>query len=167
MLEGSVNGDAMSMATWSQNNEKLTLKRRQQEKLEKKLGHFKQKEKFDVIDGKRDTQYVSMQLKVMYILHCSFKILIEFLFLWGNYALQVQQSQKYDFGVLFFGESWVVPEKYTCKTHEPHVDPETGDPNWYSQLFFDKNLACAQQEHGVTCWISRPNEKTFFLRYMI
>merc|ERR1739848_229190 len=93
----------------------------------------------------------------MYLLHSVLKLMLEVIFLWGNYVLQVQQSQTYN----LIG-TWFVPEKWVCPTTTPH---EAG--NWYSELFFDDNQACSQQSHGVTCWMDKPNEKTFFLKYMI
>lgn len=147
----------------SMRQETLTHRKHQLQKLDRKLGHFKEKERYDVFSKGADAQkqYVSAKLKTMYILHCCLKLVFEIIFLWGNYVLQVQQSQTYDFGFFIFGGTWFVPEKWICPTTSPHED------NFYAKMFWAPNGACAQQTSGVTCWVSRPNEKTFFLKYMI
>ena len=132
----------------------IFLKQKRLDKSVRELGVYKSKVKIDVLEGPPDTSkkensqiLVSSKLKIMYILHCLVKILIELIFLYLNYLLQAQQSQTYDFGFFIFGQTWTVPERYLCST--------------------EKSIACNQQMQAVSCWISRPFEKTMFLKYMV
>lgn len=125
----------------------VSLKRRKLDKTIKQVGNYKRKTKFDVLDGEASDQIVSSKMKSMYIFHCLVKILVECVFLYLNYILQAQQSQVYDFGYLYWGDTWYVPERYLCKT--------------------EGTLACNQQLEAVTCWVSRPKEKTYLLHYMV
>ena len=138
--------------------------------------------------------YISKQLKIYYILHCLLKISIEVTFLYFNYILQMQQSQNSEFGFFIFGDTWHVPEKYFCQTENYRNLKITGVSNEnirnvenfrqvsknyleIGQFFgdgsgrsFEQNGgigACNQQIGAVTCWVSRPYEKTFILKYMI
>lgn len=158
MMTGSSGVTHTSMA--------LGKKSRRIKQLRKKLGSFKRKEKFDAIAGKTQTTVMGTRLKMVYIAHCVIKIIVEIVFLWGNYALQLQQSQNYGYGMSIWSRAWTVPEKYVCQTDEQHLSL-LGADNFYGRMFFSNNGACGQNKYGITCWVGKPNEKTFFLRYMI
>ena len=116
------------------------------EKLEKKVGKYKEKQVNEMAKGGQLTNVIfTTKVRVVYILHCFLKFGIECLFLWLGYRLQQQQSKKEGWN------AWTVPEKYTC-TH--------------ALEYGAAGSACAQQEK-VTCWVSRPFEKQYFLMYML
>lgn len=116
------------------------------EKMQKKIGNYKEKEVNEMVKGGQLTTVIfTTKVKIVYILHCIMKFGIEVLFLYLGYILQQQQSLKTGWS------AWTVPEKYTC-TH--------------AKVFGAAGSACAQQEK-VTCWVSRPFEKQYFLMYML
>jgi len=115
------------------------------EKLQKKVGRYKEKQVNEMIKGGALTQVIfTTNVRIMYIVHCVIKLALECLFLYLAYRLQHFQSKVWGW------KTWTVPEKYVC-THA--LD------------YGAAGSACAQQEK-VTCWVSRPYEKQIFLYYM-
>ena len=92
--------------------------------------------------------FKARKIQTAYILSCLMKAFLEVLFIHWGYNLQYLQSRK-----IPFLDCFTVPEKYLClhgmeNENNPDLSP------------------CAQQGE-VSCWVSRPKEKQFFLRYML
>ena len=92
--------------------------------------------------------YRAKKIQIFYIFHCILKGLLEVLFIYLGYHLQFLQSRKKP-----FLECFTVPEKYLCKhaqekefINRPDLTP------------------CAQQQE-ISCWVSRPQEKEYFVQY--
>ena len=140
---------AKSQAAFSQylvNKEEIEKNEKKVLKLQKQVGRYKEKQVNEMAKGGQLTQVIfTTKVRVVYILHCIMKFGIEVLFLYLGYILQQQQSLKEGW------QAWSVPEKYTC-TH--------------ALIYGAAGSACAQQEK-VTCWVSRPWEKQYFLYYML
>jgi len=148
--------EAKSQAAWTQyytNTDELKKTEKRVAKLQKKVGRYKEREVTNLRFGDKgsagpgDLEQIifTTKVRVMYILHCLMKIGVELLFLYLGYILQQQQSKTTGL------KAWTVPEKYVC-TH--------------ALEYGAAGSACAQQEK-VTCWVSRPFEKRYFLWYMI
>ena len=89
-----------------------------------------------------------LKIHLAYILMNISKISLESFFIFFGYKLQFLQSNQSQFWSCF-----TVPEKYICRHGQIHNnDPEMSP--------------CAQQ-NLVSCWVSRPKEKEYFLRYMV
>lgn len=115
------------------------------ERLQKKIGRYKEKQVNEMIKGGTLTQVIfTTRVRIVYIMHCVIKLALECTFLYLAYHLQHFQSKTWGW------QCWTVPEKYVC-THA--LD------------YGAAGSACAQQEK-VTCWVSRPYEKQIFLYYM-
>lgn len=112
-------------------------------KKREKFGLDKMKKKLTVTNGS-ETVLVTWtpRIRLIYVTHLIFKLIIEIVFLYFSYLLQRQQSKKSGLKALW------VPEKYEC-THG-----ET-----------EENSACSQNPL-IPCWVSRPWEKTIFMLYM-
>ena len=108
-----------------------------------------------VSGGIKKSQFYNLKLKIqrkirlIYILHCLTKLLFESVFIVIGYRIQVRQSRETN---IF--KAWHIPEKYLCLHGVKHRDnPEMS--------------ACSQQPAGVSCWVSRPQEKEYFVWYML
>ena len=110
---------------------------------------LKEKPTVDYLSGENATIFANQRVKIAYILHVIMKIFFECLFLYFNFLLQARQSQVYDFGIFIFGKTWNVPEVFSCPA----------DQN-------SSNKACINQK-VVTCWVTKPYEKTMLLLYMV
>jgi len=135
-----------AFSTYLVNKEEVEKNEKKVLKLSKEVGRYKEKQVNEMAKGGQLTQVIfTTKVRVVYILHCIMKFGIEVLFLYLGYILQQQQSLKTGL------DAWSVPEKYTC-TH--------------ALIYGAAGSACAQQEK-VTCWVSRPWEKQYFLYYML
>ena len=90
-----------------------------------------------------------LKMRLGYILVCIINIILEILFICLAYNLQYNQSRKS--GLSCF----TVPERYECFHSEKFL--EMGKPE----------LSPCSQQSSVTCWVSRPKEKEYFMRYML
>jgi len=134
------------LSMYGEKNQTLKETEKRVDKLSKKVGRYKEKQVNQMAKGGELTQVIfTTKVKIVYILHCILKFGIELVFLYLGYILQQQQSLKTGWN------AWEVPEKYTC-TH--------------AKIYGAAGSACAQQEK-VTCWVSRPFEKQYFLFYML
>merc|ERR1712088_1308076 len=134
------------LSMYGEKNQTLKETEKRVDKLSKKFGRYKEKQVNQMAKGGELTQVIfTTKVKIVYILHCILKFGIELVFLYLGYILQQQQSLKTGWN------AWEVPEKYTC-TH--------------AKIYGAAGSACAQQEK-VTCWVSRPFEKQYFLFYML
>lgn len=135
----------VAMSTRDRKSHEVFEQEKLVEKLQKKVGRYKEKQVNEMIKGGALTQVIfTTRVRVMYIVHCVIKLGLECLFLYLAYHLQHFQSKVWGW------QCWTVPEKYVC-THA--LD------------YGAAGSACAQQEK-VTCWVSRPYEKQIFLYYM-
>jgi hypothetical protein len=111
-------------------------------KKKEKFGLHKKKTKTTITkDGAQDVVWTP-RIRLIYVVHLIFKLVIEAVFLYFSYILQKQQSKKSGMAAMW------VPEKYECT----HGDTE-------------ENSACSQNPL-IPCWVSRPWEKTIFMLYM-
>ena len=92
-----------------------------------------------------------IKVRAAYAACCLAKLATEILFLYLGYHLQYQMSRKTS-----FFECFTVPERYLC-LHGREFGVHTNSPEM---------SPCSQQEE-VSCWVSRPKEKEYFLRYML
>lgn len=97
------------------------------------------------------------------------KALLEIICLIFNYHLQVLQSNKY-FPENTLKDAFSVPYKYIC---ELNLEKRSGILNNFSskedfeELKNNPELWPCAQQNEVSCWTSRPEEKTLFVRYMV
>ena len=115
----------------------------------------KVEQKLEVKDPPKETNKIKTitfqkanNIRLAYIICCLSKIFFELFFIYWAYYLQFLQSRKKS-----FWDCFTVPEKYIC-LHGLHHENQP-------------NLSPCSQQGEVSCWISRPKEKEFFLRYML
>ena len=86
-------------------------------------------------------------MRCWYLVHLYARILVEVLFLTLSYWLSYQQTF-----IPFSFKTFTVPEVYYCGLNKKSIGYE---------------VACGQSTEAVTCWSSRPYEKTWFLWYQL
>jgi len=125
------------------------------------IGKFKVKEVYR--EGEKKEIVQTNKIKVAFIVSLIIRLAVEILFTYFGYSLFNIQQQKDGYGESGDGSLFLflwmkVPGNYWCK--ELDIEKPT-----------ELTTACAQHlkdnKHGhVPCWVSRPYEKTVFLRYM-
>jgi len=102
-------------------------------------------------------------MKLGYFFYIISKIIFEGVFLKLELELNRNQSQKAD-----FSETWKLPEKYLCFTHELNEEGFTLPKENRSDYFWRDSeiLACSTNEHSVPCWIPKSRMKSYGLLLM-
>ena len=118
----------------------------------------------------------AMCVQIIYILHCWFKIIIDAIFIYLSYEMQVRQSQshlpkfsdhykkvliyqpqnfffKYNFNFTEFNNAIKITERFLCKHSLKFPDAPEMSP-------------CSNYKE-IACWVSRPQEKEYFVRYIV
>jgi len=119
------------------------------------IGKFKVKEVYR--EGEKKEIVQTNKIKVAFIVSLVVRLGMEILFTYFGYSLFNIVGDESTPGTGLFTFLWMrVPGKYHCKELVHGVETEL-------------STACRQHLDGkgfVPCWVSRPYEKTVFLRYM-
>ena len=143
--------------------------------LQKKVGNYKKKTAQDRLGrtiGEEPEIIWTTKIKLVYVIHCILKVMIELVFIVLYYGLQRAQTDNlFHDGPSFFGDfwndgsvfgrTWFVPEKYVCDTSE-HEDI---DESINKHLIKKTTFSACHQQRQVACWVSRPYEKTILVKY--